>query len=167
MLKGSLQRCRSASPDPPIPQSAPPTAPFAQGGLSESAYRNWRTADAADAVGRDDLIPPLFCAAPCRGGSYPPARPIAACGRLECHSEAMKWPWNLADYGAPIKCQRPNSPVTLSEVEGSSGRKGKRPDPPRLRMRGVPISVVSRLYPALEQDARLPQSARFHAASRL
>ena len=72
---------------------------------------------------RDGGIPPYgvsgSAAQPCRGGYHPPARPIAACGRLECHSEGAKRPWNLADYGAPIKCQRPNSPVTLSEVEGS------------------------------------------------
>ena len=41
-----------------------------------------------------------------RGGYHPPAKPIAACGKLECHSEAMKWPWNLTDYGMPIALQR-------------------------------------------------------------
>ena len=50
--------------------------------------------------------------APCRGGYHPPAKPIAACSKLECHSEDTQCPWNLSDYGAPIACQRKQKNVS-------------------------------------------------------
>ena len=37
---------------------------------------------------------------------------------VECHSEGAQRPWNLADYGMPIKRQRLNKPVTLSLTKG-------------------------------------------------
>ena len=56
--------CRSTDhctkSDPTTPQSAPPTAPLAQGSHSEGAGREWARGRRR-AVGRDDLIPP-----PCR-----------------------------------------------------------------------------------------------------
>ena len=57
---------------------------------------------------------------------------------VECHSEGAQRPWNLADYGMPIKRQRLNKPVTLS------------------LSKGLPIAVWYRLSPALEQNERLP-----------
>ena len=38
-----------------------------------------------------------------RGGYHPPAGRLRRAAK-KCHSEAMKWPWNLADYGSLSSC---------------------------------------------------------------
>ena len=75
----------------PTSQSAPPTAPLKRG-----AFRIAGSAIGTVQTRRRSR----------RGGYHPPAMPIAACSKLECHSEAMKWPWNLTDYGMPVALQR-------------------------------------------------------------
>ena len=50
--------------------------------------------------------------------------------------------------------------VTLSAAEGSSGRKGKRPDPPRLKMRGVPDCGMVSSTSSAGYERAIPQSAR-------
>ena len=46
---------------------------------------------------------------------------------VECHSEGAQRPWNLADYGMPIKRQRLNKPVTLSLTKGRRAEKESGP----------------------------------------
>ena len=108
----------------------------------------------------------------CRGGYHPPA--------------GLRPPRLLRAHYRPRLQNTCHPERSVSGVEGSSGRKGKRPDPPRLKMRGVPdcgapialqrqkgmsfraakrrgifpIAVVFRPVPALEKNDAIPQPAR-------